>query len=480
MDSNVLLLQRNYSNNNFKILHIVLSGFLLVICCFFDDYILNDYIAMAIFAQFYIIVLISDSNLVWKYVFLHYYIVTATVSVFICDTSKVYLNELDQYSFFAGALPLQLLYYYMVMVFLVILENTVYKNAYLEKNKVRYDGFDRIGLAFFKYACILLFILGAFFFAMVATKPAFLLGVDRFAYAMNYLPSFLNRIHLLPNVVSPVIVIALIKRDDYSFKKKIVLFFAAMLPYMIFEIWTGQRFQVFFMLVWSLAPLILISFKKDNMLLIKQFKLLFVIAIVLFGIVSLFALQRNISLWGFLKQRLCQQGQLWWKLYSEEKINNFALRLKEFPVEVNAIVRSILNRGTSKDYGIYRIMYLTTPVEIVSNKLKTGSRYAAQGLELPFYYFKYVGLLVASFIEAVLFSFLSNKYYISIYKARIIESLIYLKILQKALTAFCQGDWHSMLSPVSFLCYFILMLFAVVRIFMLYNEVTIRRNAEEL
>ncbi len=234
------------------------------------------------------------------------------------------------------------------------------------------------------------------------------------------------------------------------------------------------------MLVWSLAPLILISLKKDNMLLIKQFKLLFVIAIVLFGIVSLFALQRNISLWGFLKQRLCQQGQLWWKLYSEEKINNFALRLKEFPVEVNAIVRSILNRGTSKDYGIYRIMYLTTPVEIVSNKLKTGSRYAAQGLELPFYYFKYVGLLVASFIEAVLFSFLSNKYYISIYKARIIESLIYLKILQKALTAFCQGDWHSMLSPVSFLCYFILMLFAVVRIFMLYNEVTIRRNAEEL
>lgn len=440
-------------------LHIMASGFLLLLCSFFNKSVIVDWIAMVVFLQFYISVLIQNANIVWKYIFIHYYIVTAVLSVFLCDTISFYLYEIDSTTHFNGAFPLVVLYYWIIISVLLFIDKKIARRYIGDNRKLKVFGLSQVERTIIKYACPLVFIIGFFMFAMVASKPAFLVNVDRFIYAQKYLPSILSRFQMFPIMILPIVVISINKRSC-SLRRKMSICFITFLPYFLFAIWIGQRFQMFFMVIWSLFPMILINLQSQRRkkTIRQQIGIVAVVIVFLFGLISLFSYQRGIPISELLFGRLSEQGQLWWAIYGKEKMEGFPVRLSEFSKEFIALLHSIVDRGQSKNYGIYTLMYLTTPSRIVVGKLQTGSRYAAQGFELAFYYSKYFGFVCAPVFAAFIFSILSNKYYYAVTKERAVRAIIYLRILQKSQTAYTQGDWHALLSPSSLVCYAILLL----------------------
>lgn len=452
-----MIFTRNKENNKF--IYFLINGILIMLCCFLNNSIITDYVCAIIFIQFYIVSLFFNIEILWKYIFLHYYISTGIISVFLCDTTKVYLYELCETTSFSGAFPILAFFYWIFFTFLIVFDK---KTSIKIDNKCKSIVIKNISLkddTVFKLTIAFIFMIGLVFFALVAKKPAFLYGIDRFSYAKMYLPKWMIKLHLLPMMISPLLVVCLIKNKNYSMIKKFKVFIITYLPYILYEIWIGQRFQSFFMLIWSSMPLIIDSLKNKKISFKKQIGIICTILIILFGFVFLYSHQRNTEIDKLLSMRLVEQGQLWWKLYSNEKNNN--TESKDIMDEINAIINSIFDKGESKDFGVYRLMYLTTPRNVVIGKLSTGSRYASLGFELAYYYCGYIGIIIVALFGAKLFTILSNCFIYNVERGNIVLSMIYLRILQKSLSAYCQGDWHSMFSTSSLICYCVIIMVAL-------------------
>ena len=446
-----------YINN--ESVHAVFTGILLIICVLFNDNVIVDYLALVCFLQYYIISLMCHPDIIWKYILLHYSIATAAVGGFLCDTLELYLYELETTTFFCGSVPVITFYYWLFIVFVLFFDKKIGKAIYAKDPNIRFIGGDVFRSIIVTYICPIIFFMGLIMFSMVASKPSFFLGADRFSY-VNYMNPFLARIQMLPCMLSPLVLVSLLKQKKYSMKKKLSIFFFTYVPYLLFAIWIGQRFQVFLLLTQSLVPLFV---TMSNVSFVNNTIKIFLFCAFLLSFVWLFTYLRNDSFMDLLIERLCQQGQLWWKIYAQEKEINFPWRLDECYIEFLSIIQSVFDYGKSHNYGIYNLMYLTTPENRVSIKLLSGSRYAAQGVELAFYYLKYGGLFIMPCIGAIMFSFLSNNYVHAVYQGRILSSFVYLRLLQKSFTAYCQGDWHALLSPACLVCYVLLALFCILR-----------------
>ena len=121
MDYKLKALKNGYEKNHksWRLLHFILSGFILLLCCIFSDNVFSTYISAVVFIQFYVIYLCNDSNLVWKYVFVHYYVSTALLSVFLCDTTTTNLIELGSVTHYGGAFPMNVLYYWLLLMLIM-------------------------------------------------------------------------------------------------------------------------------------------------------------------------------------------------------------------------------------------------------------------------------------------------------------------------------------------------------------------------
>ena len=173
--------------------------------------------------------------------------------------------------------------------------------------------------------------------------------------------------------------------------------------------------------------------------------------------------------------RAAQQGQLWWQIFQLENDNKTShfheLTDEIYPVR-DAILSNFLGYDSAyKDksgiflnpdqpYGVYKLMELTIPYSLYLSRLSSGSRYSAQGFELPFYYFKAPGTIIFLVIVAFLIAFFINQIAYSILTEKILYSIIYVKLFLNFYAAFMQGEWSAMFTRT---VVFLILLLCVLR-----------------
>lgn len=149
------------------------------------------------------------------------------------------------------------------------------------------------------------------------------------------------------------------------------------------------------------------------------------------------------------------QGQLWWVSYARHSADvNSINGVKQ---EINAILESITSSGEIREYGVYRLMNLFGQKNVLLSYFKSGVRFSACGIELPFYYMGFFSFIIIPLIEAPIYVFFINKYIENVKKGNIIRSYIYLRIFICLMSCFGQGDIY-VLFGFDFIIYYVLLI----------------------
>ena len=109
------------------------------------------------------------------------------------------------------------------------------------------------------------------------------------------------------------------------------------------------------------------------------------------------------------------------------------------------------------NYGVYKIMKLTTPYNIYISKLSSGSRYSAQGIEIAFYYFKYIGIILHAILRAFFEALLVNLLIKYVFSCKFIETIIIARFINIFHSIFTQGDLYTLFSKTSIITLIILL-----------------------
>jgi len=427
---------------------------LIILCYVFKQYRIMDYISVIALVLYLIEYFISDNHVFWKYFYLLFSSLGVLVGVIMCESIPLYLRELASFTHRTGAIPPIVLSIWVEIVALRILDHRIDKRH--RKNVaigvyVRNISIVRI---IQRYSTWVVFALNLFLFALVATKPFFLYGVDRFGYARNYMPGIATRLKYLSVYLVPFVIMAVQSKAKWTVGRRISAILLTYSPYILFAVWIGERFGLLWLLFYTiLIPATdIIDFAgrkiRENLKMAITIVLAFAAVLILFYVLSSGGLM---SAMVAMVERVSMQGQLWWKVFSMEA--DKGLHIAEFFDELRAISHSIKSSGQIREYGVYRLMRMYAPSAYVDAYLKAGIRYSAQGIELAYYYFKDISLLVWPAFKAFVLVFATNLYKRRTQANRFVEAFIGAKLLNMFIAAFSQGDWFALFSVKALMWY---------------------------
>lgn len=420
---------------------------LVIFCCigFLAVYILDDFgdyidiLTSVIWMIFLLSLLLFSTKFIVKYMYLVFLVITNLVGVFIIENTDIYLYELRAQSEDYNSLWVLSWVHFIFIVCLYIFDN-VFDNKFvnkMSKDKERwiYKGKDIgdiilifVGLGFILISLILLVL-------VMKNGTAHQLKIDRFEYGDRFLHGFWGSLNNIISYIVPVIALLLIK------KYKLISFVMIGL-YFVYLFFIGVKFGTFLTSVCFLLPVFFIENKKVDIKKIVGIIVLLVVA--LLGVVFVFNRMvydaeagGNIA---YLKDRGAQQGQLWWAVYGDYESQDY--HVGEFVKDELGI---IVNSQAKENYnhGIYKVMKITAPSNVVEAKIETGSTYAYSTQASLYYYFNYIGLFVFDVFGALLLSFFTNIYWGALSGNRLIESVIVLKFVYNSYWVIAQSDITS-------------------------------------
>lgn len=426
-------------NNRIKIIFHLLVFILLVLLVKISYLAITSYLSCLVFCLYICVILYEKPMLGIKFFSIIFSIFLTILGLAMIELGKsTYLPELDCLSFYAGSIPLYILAWWLFVACLYLFE-IFYKYKSNEYNK----NIDII-ILFTVITTIIYF--GLFY--QVIDKPAFLLGVDRFAYnRLNPLSNFWEKLdHIAWMLV--IFQITLIVH------KKYILGFISICLYILYYLWNGNKFGPFFniIVVFCLvfaSAYMLKDIKKLRKMLMNLFILSVCIVFFTFGIVA----SSGVDLENYIWERTSQQGQLWWKTY---EITDGVVHADEFDKEIKVMFdKPIIGEGMlGADTGIYKIMYLCAPKSIIDAKLETGSRYTEAGMAAAYYYFGMYGVLIFAILMGIMFSITVNAIIRSIYVGNIIVAFLLLRLMNIELTSISMFTFVDLFKPISLLSYF--------------------------
>lgn len=420
-------------------------GFAVLISCCFLNYSVAGIIS-AITLIFVLIVLFRYKPLfIIKYLSFVFGWAGSIAGCFVIEYFNVYLTELNVISFNASSLSLLCLSCAVFFLLLVLFD---LKFEIKEVNSPTLN--NKYGLAF--YGSVAILILLCIMFAMVITKPSFILGLDRFEYELKYplgvFAAFANYMNWL--IVIPLLAI----RNGNK-----VLGCACVVVYCLFLLWTGTKFGGFFTIL-CLIPLVYYDrFKQLNpdrlRLLVSKFGIALICLIII--AVGSYTLISDKTGNEYFQERVAQQGQLWWRTYS---LSNGETHLFELKDELDATANPIPNvsDNVGSKYGIYKIMYYCAPESYVDNKLMSGSRYSEAGYAAAYYYAGFWGPIIYATLMALLISAFTNLFIKTVTARSVIFSLLSIRLLKILSTVSSMFIFSELIEPVSLLSYFLLCL----------------------
>lgn len=382
-----------------------------------------------------------------KYFYLLFTVFFMITSLILCEFSSVYLSEIKETSHYVGSIPLLMLTYY---VFFTVLN---YGDGLFEKNNNQTINTDEItsqkSKSAINYLCFIADIAFLYLFISVFNTPSFIIGVDRFTYSMFYLNNYSKMFRFLNNYAQ-LIMIPCILAIIYGKK---VLGIVGLILYSLFMFWIGNKSGPF---VSMISVFFMISSRKNAKDNKKKSNTMVMILIVLaLVLLCYFALSFTVDN-GDVKQvfanRFAAQGQLWWKTY---KLTNGEAHYSQLINEFSGVFEgsSSIVENVGANYGIYHIMYLCAPKNIVDAKLLTGSRYTEAGYATSFYCLGFIGPILFSIIAAISISYIENNFIKSIYTNQIFKAAIILRFFFLATTTLSMGVYSSYFDKVSLVSY---------------------------
>lgn len=406
--------------------YIILS--LVIISCLF-----KFQVTSFLFMSIYIINFISDRNKMINYCYILFLICSNIGGVLFIELSKesFYLYEIAQNTSQANSLSSIILAHVMTLEAIKFFEK-----RYSSKFKNVQFKFD---IKLMKYAGIALTILMLAMFLKVIDKPFYALGYDRFAYQKNILSGFEMKLGSALIWVTPLFYI-LIKN------KQKTIGILGILLFNIYFFWIGHKFSVFFMAV-QLGFIALVDnidymyLKKYTNVLIISF--IIMISAVMFQstVVQGRSFTDNIE---YLRVRLAQQGQLWWAVYKEEEYHDF--HLEEAKKELDAFFVLHEDNDLKHKLGMFKVMRLVAPEEIVEAKIEQGSRYAYSTQANILYYFNYLILLIFSVLLGLGMAFITNLLINYIRKNDLIGIVLISKLWITYVRMFSNSDFDTIFS----------------------------------
>ena len=403
--------------------------------------------------------------------YLHF-IFGSVAAIFGCASIEYFnieLIEIDEVSSFHGSLPLLVLSWWAFMITLSVHDKHLSEKLSAKQNQnivSVVDSFSTSGKREYSLLLYLIVVTGciftAFSFVMVMDNPSFSVGVDRFDYSNMFDYGFLysQALRFCKYLIIPCIVVAIYK---HSIAGWIGLMF-----YCLHELWIGSKFGAFFSLLCLFSMIFSERFINKPQEAKKIIAILLSVIIALVG-VAVFSVSftRDEGSANYLLPRLAQQSQLWWRTY--DKSNTY--HINEFVDEIESIKKGDveIKENVGAKYGIYKIMYYTTPKTRVDTKLNSGSRYTEAGFAAAYYYLGITGCLLFAVIGGILISIFVNYFLYFLRYNQYIRAFIHLRFYTNATVLMSMFIFFPYFNRTSILSYLILV-FGSNKIFKYGNE----------
>ena len=375
---------------------------------------------------FGIITIRKNPGFIIKYAYFLLSSVLAIFGTFLIESNRFYLVELQRYSEYVGALPLISGYYLLFIYLLESFDNKNNKNN--EKNacirRVNYSyGGKKILQILLKIFSIVFFAITAIMFLRVLSKPYFLLHIDRFEYREIYITGIWAKLDDYYYYFIPLVLM------NWHNGKNRKISLATGILYVLYLLLQGEKYGKFAILLLFITmyeiPKISnfksIRKKRERKKYRKFIIVLVILLCLLLGIIinQYNFLYQSLNSFAHLFERLAQQGQLWWSIYGLQIGNS--PRITEIGDELAAYT----DRGVQNPYyGIYKVMYLSAPYDLVTRKIASGSTYTESTAASLYYYFGFISLPIFALVMSAAIAFLAKKYLDYIRMNCVIEVMI--------------------------------------------------------
>jgi type II secretory pathway pseudopilin PulG len=402
----------------------------------------TDILTLITFFVYLIYLYSREKKLILYFSYIIIYMLSNVYGVFAIENNQLYLTELSTYGYRAGALlPITFIHFIFIqtLLFMFVLKPIKFpeiNNRFTEF----WNGRKISNIQLSKYFCWIIILLTLIMFAKVINKPAFLMGYDRFIYASLFLGGIWDKLIVLLVLVLPVALIPFLKA-----KSKLSIFTIGFAFLYLF--WIGNKFGYYIIIAYTFSLPFVYLMKEKN---VKKIVLLgLLLGITLFGLISFQSKvvynrdsRQNIE---YINQRIAQQGQLWWKTYALTK--NTPNKFNELSDETSLYFQSNPTVESAKNYGIFKIMRLTTPSELFQAKVfNLHSRYAYSSQSSIYYYFKMPGLIIYTIISAIAYYLIIFSLIKSLLMLRIIDVILYNRLFTVFNGVLLQSDFDKLFS----------------------------------
>lgn len=382
-----------------------------------------------------------------KYLAFFFSIGITTLGIFACEFFSLRLVEIDSQTKYVGSLPLLMVGQWSFVSALLLFERLLIVRASQEvkglpeiKEKYTHSLVNALTVA-------VAALFSAAFFSII-DKPAFLIGVDRFGYAASITDG------TLIEKITPILPSLLVIPCICFSKGNRILSSYTLLIYCLYSVWTGQKFGAIFT---ALCFFFLANYRLFSDLITRyRIRFLAVLGAVLIAMVGFAATYMIVAAGSsidYLLIRTSQQGQLWWKTY---QITDGEMHASEFSNEIVAALdgEEDISDSVGANNGIYKIMYLCAPEQLVNNKLMSGSRYTDAGYACAYYYFGSIGVVGYGLIMASIVGLLTNVVIYAADHTRILMLILFGRLYNISRTSYLMftfGDYFDTASKLTYL-----------------------------
>lgn len=368
---------------------------------------------LATYILFLWLVYALDTRFVVEYFWL---IVMATLNIvgaFCCDES-IFLVELNYSSSYRCVLS-PLVAFYIVLfaaIELFRLRNVKASKRYIKKNDTHW----------LKVVLLIGIALELYLLIPVASNPYFIAGASRLEYAQNNMSTLSVSLRTYLPMFLPI---AVMEWKDGS--KKLPATFLVLL--VLFYFLEGDKFGAYLFAAYIVALSSLDSISEKTVS--KVVKILFVLFCALIGIVytqRILLFDENLSeVIEYLSQRLAQQGEVWWSVYSQ--LSTGSLQQGDLSSEINAILNPSSLTGVL-DFGQWKMMSVACGYsEYSAYRIMAGNPFTSTTPASLVYYFGYIGAIGFYMVFGVIYAVLIRGSIRAFSSNRVLESIIYVKLV---------------------------------------------------
>lgn len=443
---------RILSNTNFAIgCCYTIAG--MSICCLLSEIEISSYISIALLVYLGFSIYRIRPVFYVKYLAFVFPAIAAIIGVSVIESSHTYLKELRDTSGFAGSLPLIVLSYSILLLVMFLYDLRHDKNSNLLKNNKIQDYHEEYP----RYMILLTYLtlaIYAVFWARVITRPAFLLGLNRFAYSRT---SSLNMSGIwgILNGQLPLLLFFPLMSILKGYKKVGI---AAILVYCLYSLWVGNKFGSFFTVLCVFLIIIYPRLSQASIKRVQKYARIAIIALAIIIILSM-VIQSHLDVDSsdYLLFRTSGQGQLWWAVY---KKTDGLMHAEEIGDEIKGLFsgKNSIASNVGSNYGIYKMMYYCAPASVVNGKLAGGSRYTEAGFAAAYYYMGFTGCVLFATIMALLVSSILTELIKMIRAGRYFRALLLLRLFLISRTSLSMFLFNSFFDWISISSYVILII----------------------